>query len=510
MTTAFQHSYLRRILLVIAALWGQSGVCALLDRLDRAFPRWLAGSAVFRLFARDGAATRAWPGSITSAVMGGAANLPTALVRWIYRPCRKVLEGSFFWRLIALLGQSTALLTGLFLLVLLSVPHDYWNNAYGFLGALVLAGLFVLASARGQLQVELKRLGPWFALFLLSIGAALFTSYSTSLSLRFFLFYVGAFLLTLLIVSSISRPEQLLALLTAVAFGLLICGTYGCWQAYTGVEVVASQQDMLVNYGMPGRIYSFFDNPNNFAEILVMLLPLVFALLIVGKNWRVKVLSLAALAVGVVSLGATLSRSSWIGIAVAAVVFLALINWKVLPLFLLVGIFCLPLLPDTIYNRILTIGDSRDTSTNYRFQIYNASFTMMKDYWFRGTGLGSDAMVSVFELYPPMRDGNFPVHTHNNYLQMWGELGLFGGIFHLGTVFGQLKQGVKSYYTAPADRTVRVILAAAIGAFCGILVVGLAEYTWYYPRNLFIFWSLFGVIAACVKLSRKPEQLSAC
>ena len=70
-------------------------------------------------------------------------------------------------------------------------------------------------------------------------------------------------------------------------------------------------------------------------------------------------------AVGVVSLGATLSRSSWIGIAVAAVVFLALINWKVLPLFLLVGIFCLPLLPDTIYNRILTIGDSRDTSTNY-------------------------------------------------------------------------------------------------------------------------------------------------
>ena len=170
MTTAFQHSYLRRILLVIAALWGQSGVCALLDRLDRAFPRWLAGRAVFRLFARDGAATRAWPGSITSAVMGGAANLPTALVRWIYRPCRKVLEGSFFWRLIALLGQSTALLTGLFLLVLLSVPHDYWNNAYGFLGALVLAGLFVLASARGQLQVELKRLGPWFALFLLSIG----------------------------------------------------------------------------------------------------------------------------------------------------------------------------------------------------------------------------------------------------------------------------------------------------------------------------------------------------
>ena len=118
MTTAFQTSFLCRILLAFAALWRQSGICALLCRLDHAFPRWLSGSVVFRFFARDGAATRAWPGSVTSAAMGGLFNLPTALARWIYRPCRKVLEGSFFWRLLALLGQSTALLTGLFLLVL--------------------------------------------------------------------------------------------------------------------------------------------------------------------------------------------------------------------------------------------------------------------------------------------------------------------------------------------------------------------------------------------------------
>ena len=84
---------------------------------------------------------------------------------------------------------------------------------------------------------------------------------------------------------------------------------------------------------------------------------------------------------------------------------------------------------------------------------------------------------------------------------------MFGGICHLGTVFGQLKQAVKAYCAPPADRALRVILAAAIGAFCGILVIGLAEYTWYYPRNLFIFWSLFGIIAACVKLSGRPEQL---
>ena len=35
------------------------------------------------------------------------------------------------------------------------------------------------------------------------------------------------------------------------------------------------------------------------------------------------------------------------------------------------------------------------------------------------------------------------------------------------------------------------------------MVVGLAEYTWFYPRNMFIYWFLFGVIAACIKLAGK-------
>ena len=52
----------------------------------------------------------------------------------------------------------------------------------------------------------------------------------------------------------------------------------------------------------------------------------------------------------------------------------------------------------------------------------------------------------------------------------------------------------------------RRLLAAAIGGFCGILVIGLAEYTWFYPRNMFTWWFLFGVIAACVKLAHLQKD----
>ena len=49
------------------------------------------------------------------------------------------------------------------------------------------------------------------------------------------------------------------------------------------------------------------------------------------------------------------------------------------------------------------------------------------------------------------------------------------------------------------------MLAGAVAAFCGILVISLAEYTWFYPRNMFTYWFLLGVIMACVKLGRREQ-----
>ena len=287
--------------------------------------------------------------------------------------------------------------------------------------------------------------------------------------------------------------------------GITVAALYGCYQSYVGVEVVASQQDMTLNYGMPGRVYSFFDNPNNFAELLVMLIPLDFALFLGAKGWRGRLWSAAALIPCVAAIGFTYSRSGWIGLALAVMVFIALENWRLIPVMAVAGVCAIPFLPETIYNRILTIGNMKDSSTSYRFAIYDASATLMKDYWYRGVGLGTDVMQRTFRAYPAMFDGSFPIHTHNNYLQMWGETGILGLISYLAVLLYGLKSGVKAYYQT-MDRQVRHILAAALGAFCGILVIGVAEYTWFYPRNMFIYWFLFGVIMTCVKLSRNSRR----
>ena len=471
------------------------------DRLQGWVVRQAQGSAIWNFAWREGNIPKAWPGSIACRLFTAIVNIPCAIFKAVYRAGQRVWDGSLFCRLMGTLGGAAFLFLGLFMMVMLMTPHEKWNNIYGLMGVVALTGLFVVGSAsRSRRKLELDAQGPYFTVYMAFICIATVGSLSTHMSLRFFAFHLTAFLIVLLAVSSVRKYEQLQLMVSLAVVGLSVAALYGCYQSYVGVDVVASQQDMALNQGMPGRVYSFFDNPNNFAEQLEMLLPLNLALFL-NCRWRGKLLSLVSLALGLVAIGATYGRASWIGLAFALVVFLALMNWRWVPVFLVLGLAAIPFLPETIYNRILTIfraGD--DSSVQYRFGIYDTTRNLMEDYWFRGVGLGTDVMKKVFETYPTNFDGTYPVHTHNNYLQMWGETGILGMLAYLALLLWRLKTGVKAFCAA-LDPRVKRMLAAAIAAFCGILVVGVAEYTWYYPRNMFTYWFLFGVIGACVKLT---------
>src|SRR5699024_2235240 len=186
------------------------------------------------------------------------------------------------------------------------------------------------SASRSRRKLELDAQGPYFTVYMAFICIATVGSLSTHMSLRFFAFHLTAFLIVLLAVSSVRKYEQLQLMVSLAVVGLSVAALYGCYQSYVGVDIVASQQDMALNQGMPGRVYSFFDNPNNFAEQLEMLLPLNLALFL-NCRWRGKLLSLVSLGLGLVAIGATYGRASWIGLAFALVVFLALMNWRWVP-----------------------------------------------------------------------------------------------------------------------------------------------------------------------------------
>ncbi len=506
MSVAENSVIMRFFLALYAALrsgWAGSVLGRVFTRVGFALRHTVEGSAFCQFLWRDGVLVRGWPTSLACRGFMLVVNLPVALIQWVYAKGKPLFDGSLAFRLGSALGGGSYLFVGLSMLLMLIMPHDSWNNAYALLCMYGVTMLFLVGcAARRRWRLELDTLGPYFTIFVGFIVYGLVASLSTDLSMRFFIFYVIAFLAAIYTVSAVHRPEELQLLVVIAAAGLTVAALYGCYQGVVGVPVVANQQDVLLNKDMPGRVYSFFDNPNNFAEVLVMLMPMLLALLLNAKTWRGKLLAALALIPCVGSIGFTYSRSGWIGLAIAVVVFLVLLNWRFLPLLLAVGVMAVPFLPESIMKRILTIGNMEDSSTRYRFAIYENSTYLVRDYGVRGVGLGSDVMARVFKVYPTMFDGNYPIHTHNNYLQMLGELGIFGGIAYLALVLSQVKQGVKAFYSG-TDRAVKNLLAAAIGSFCGILVIGLAEYTWFYPRNLFVWWFLFAIITTCVKLLKK-------
>ncbi len=507
MTGTMENSVLCRWLLLVwqslRAAWDSGTVGGALRRLGAALGKAVEGSRLWDVLTRRGALRRGWTDSRLQRLISGLFNLPVAAAKWLYRKGEALWSSSGLFRGVTALGRRAWLLLGLFALVMLVAPHEVWDNLYAFLGSAVVFFLYALSCADRDKRLEVGRMGPWFAFYFIFITLGLVLSLSVSLSLRFYLFHLTGFFVVLTAVSAVEDYRQLRTMLVCGAVGVAIAAVYGCYQGYVGVEVVASQQDLMLNKGMPGRIYSFFDNPNNFAEVLVMLVPLTGALTLNAKTWRGKLWGLVGLGLGVAALGMTLSRSSWLGMVLAVVVFLALMNWRFIPALVILGLCAIPFLPDYIWNRILTIGNMKDSSARYRIAIWEDTARLLRDHGVMGTGLGNDVMGNVFRDYPTLYDGHYPIHTHNNFLQMWGEVGILGFLAYLGLMLGQVKEGIQSF--ARADKALKRILAAALGAFIGILAIGLVEYTWFYPRNMFLFWYLFGVIAACVKLAGKEK-----
>ena len=500
------YRFLWAIWISLTEVWAGSGIRKVLWALGRGIASAVRGSTLCRFLWREGTLPRHWGERLTYQTLTFLLNLPCAICRWLYRLGKKVWDSSICFRGAAALCGNPYLLLGIFMAVMFMAPHGSWDNRYALIGALAMVALFAFGSGpKVSQRLEPAAFGPYYIFFMAFICYAFLSSLSWKLSLRFVGFHLAAFLLAVLAVSSVKKYEQLQLVVAMALAGLTVAALYGCYQGIVGVPVVANQQDLSVNAGMPGRVYSFFDNPNNFAELLVMITPFTYALFLNAKSWRGKLAALFSLGVCGASLGFTLSRSGWLGFVLATVVFVAFWNWKLIPVLVALGLCCIPLLPQTIYNRILTIGNMKDTSTSYRFSIYKASGVLMEDYWLRGVGLGSDILTKTFRGYPPMFDGNFPIHTHNNYLQVWAETGLFGVLSFLAALLYQVKTGVKAFLVA-TDKRIKNLLAAALSGFCGILLISVAEYTWFYARNMFTYFFLFGVIAAGIKLARKSAQ----
>ncbi len=474
---------------------------------------WLSGhiteavrrSNLYRLLTEEGPWRRLWRSSVLCAFFGWLLDLIPRGLRHIELPGEgkpdALLSGVLDW-----LTEKRHVLLGLLFLLMLCIPYQLWNNLYAAIGTVALFVLYYFWAVprRRARRVEAAELSPFHLVFLLCMLLAFVFSDHPGLSLRFAIFHVACAALVLTVMGSIETVGQLRTLLYTVLGGLLVAALYGCVQIATGVEFYAYQLDMSLNTGIKGRIYSFFSNPNNFHTFITMLLPFALGLLVGEKSFRGRLFCVAVLAVTLAASLATYSRSGWIGLLAAVVVFLLLTDWRYLLLLPVLGILALPFLPASVVTRLTTIGNMNDSSARYRVQIYTAFGRLLKLCWPTGVGLGTDTTYAALHELPPMADGNYALHSHNNYMQLCAEMGIVGAGSYTFALLGRLKNSFAA--ARKADRGLRPLLAAAAGSMTGIMLMGLVDYTWYYPRSMFVFWFLFGVLTVCCRLARADKK----
>ena len=496
------ESNVYRLWTTLLSVYDDSATHRMLAALGRGCNSLIDGSAILRVLCREGEVAHAWKSSRAYGVLSFLVNLPGWLLHHLYAALRPVFDGSFFVGLAFEIGNETAITQSWLVMLLWAIPYKYWNNAFTLAGFCLLLLIFYLRSMRdGSAKLDVGNIGFYPVLFFAAVCLALPLSAYPSLSGRFLLYHVSAALCVLVTVSAVRGAEDLKRLAAGGSFCVLVSSLYGVYQRVQGVTVNKSYVDVTVNAGMPGRVESYFDNPNTFAEVLILLLPIVIALILCSRHTLSRLAAAVVCAVGIVALGMTYSRASWVGIACAAVVFVFLWKPRLIPLFAMACVVVIPLLPSTILHRILTITNTNDTSTTSRIPLYQAALAVIKASPVTGAGLGT-AAVQRFITDHNLYHAKAPfVHAHNFYLQVWVESGLLGVVSFVGAILWSIKRAAHTVrYSKPS--AARTITCAGASALAGSMVCGLADYLWNYPRVMSIFWFVFALTIAGIRVCR--------
>lgn len=368
-----------------------------------------------------------------------------------------IILGSFFVGLMSfLLPWYFALLAFFALAVLIAIFFDPYVGLLAFLVGSLLHPVEFFANILGPLHLsrnlafgvlfmwifhtivyrDFKIVKTKQNIFILLFVGTLFISTFRHFDYSFpsFLEFVKLLVLYFLVVNLVKTRKKLLIMI----WGLVILGAAACL-----IGIYQHAHGIGVDYGEGViRIRGTALDPNDYAMHLVILIPLVFGLLFNYRNIIVKVILLFIFVLLILNIVFTYSRAGLVALVfVLALSFLRFSiqrQWKILPIILIVIAFSvlLPFIPAQYWARAKSISDFSDPAIQARLDTWKTGLEMMMDYPFRGIGLGAFQYEYILRAYmTPDVKTRIALFSHNAYLQIGAEVGIFGLAFFLLLLF---------------------------------------------------------------------------
>lgn len=313
-------------------------------------------------------------------------------------------------------------------------PQDLcWGFARNLRLSLFVAVLMILGWWVNE--QGLRRFARWdfrsFAMTALATMVAIsyaFAQRQDAYTNSYFIEYLKIIAIALFTTAQVDSKQRLRVILWTIALSL---GFFGVKNGVFGILRGGGQ----ITRGPGGML----EDNNDFALAMVMNVPLLWYLGIAeGKQW-IRRATLVAMFLTVVVVLLTHSRGAFLALCMSAL-WIAWRSGKLFRALLVLGVLgaLFPLVaPESVLERLSTIGDTKESSANARLTAWATAMRMIADNPVLGVGMRNFQSRFLDYSDEPAKVGHTYV-AHNSYLQIWAESGTPAFVCYLlllGSVF---------------------------------------------------------------------------
>ena len=246
--------------------------------------------------------------------------------------------------------------------------------------------------------------------------------------------------------------------------------------------------------GVATRVFATFDNPNFFAEFLLLLFVVTLALAL-SERGALRWLALILCGGQAVILVLTYTRGSWLALAVGIVIMALMIDARWLWAFLALGVGVLAAAPGAL--RRVVSSFSLEGTASFRLRLWRVTGEIIAAHPIAGVGIGGfvPAFKAASLAHPDIATGFLIYGAHNSYYTIGAETGVIGAIAFVAVVFTCARMGL---YYAPRMRSDRRAFLANAALTAGLVGFGLNALTsnsFQHPQAAIFFWVIAGLQA---------------
>ena len=264
--------------------------------------------------------------------------------------------------------------------------------------------------------------------------------------------------------------------------------------------------------GRDWRATGFFNHWVTYSEVLQLIASLTLGIFLALKSKKTSLGLFLLVAIGglMFALGMTVTRASWIGFAVSALLMLLLSSSR--RTILIVGACAIPLVLGGVLllqqRRSIGFIDKNDQSTSWREMVWKEGFQLLiNNPRHLLVGVGADSIKSHWREWGLFDNGRQPIgHMHSNPLQIALERGvpaLIVWLILLG-LYGRMLWRIIRRETPPEDSGgfSRGLALGALGGLAGFFTSGLVHYNWGDSEVVTVFYFIMGL---CLVVDRTHQ-----